>query len=355
MNRRDFMTYAMALPAGAVLMSGVSAAADTPPEATLRRWRVPTRDGLSLNVVDAGDPSKPAIVFVHGLSQSSRSWQRQLESRELRAAFRLIAVDLRGHGESQGACGSIDAAGTPLSPRSAEAYVDAHDDKHTSALWACDIQAVLDGLQLKDPSLVGWSYGAVVVLDFIRVNNGLGPFRRAVLTGGSPVVLPPGSGPGGGDLVFAAGVPPAVFPTLDLNLLASPPVPAQAAQVSAGMTAFVELMFADAVPGRAAPTREEIVAAVSYNLLLPPVARQAIVLRNFDFRQELAALPQEIRGNVQIVTPLADQVIQSANTQQYWEAAGLGKIQVVLPDEGHAHFARNPVAFNARLREFFTS
>ena len=70
---------------------------------------------------------------------------RQLDS-DLAKDFRLVAFDLRGHG---------------LSDKPRESYAD-------SRLWADDVQAVIDGLDLDHPILCGWSYGPLVILDYIR-------------------------------------------------------------------------------------------------------------------------------------------------------------------------------------------
>jgi pimeloyl-ACP methyl ester carboxylesterase len=101
--------------------------------------------GVSLAVYDAGDLYGPTLLFLHGFSQCHLSWRRQFQS-ALGLGFRLVAVDLRGHGYSD-------------KPRGA--YGDGR-------LWADDLQAVISSLQLERPLLVGWSYGAMVVADYLR-------------------------------------------------------------------------------------------------------------------------------------------------------------------------------------------
>jgi pimeloyl-ACP methyl ester carboxylesterase len=73
------------------------------------------------------------------------SWSEQLVS-GLRHRYRLVAMDLRGHGESD-------------KPQTG------YDD---SSLWAEDIAATIDALSLDHPILCGWSYGPLVMLDYIR-------------------------------------------------------------------------------------------------------------------------------------------------------------------------------------------
>ncbi len=103
--------------------------------------------GLRLHVREWGRAGGPPILFIHGWSQNHLCWAKQYES-ALADEFRLVAYDLRGHGMSD----------APLQP---EHYTDA-------ALWADDVAAIMDQLGLEQTVLVGWSYGAFVICDYIR-------------------------------------------------------------------------------------------------------------------------------------------------------------------------------------------
>ena len=78
------------------------------------RRQVKSHDDVTINVVETGDPSRSAVLFVQGIQQSWRSWLAQFADRGLRERFRLVALDLRGHGDSQGAFGAVDQKGNPL-------------------------------------------------------------------------------------------------------------------------------------------------------------------------------------------------------------------------------------------------
>jgi pimeloyl-ACP methyl ester carboxylesterase len=103
--------------------------------------------GLRLHVREWGTADGPAILFIHGWSQNHLCWARQYES-ALADEFRLVAYDLRGHGMSE----------APLEPGP---YTD-------GKLWAEDVAAIIEELHLDRPVLVGWSYGAFVICDYVR-------------------------------------------------------------------------------------------------------------------------------------------------------------------------------------------
>lgn len=58
--------------------------------------------------IAAGPTQAPAIVFIHGTRLTKTSWIAQLES--LRTEFRVIAVDLPGHGERADETFTLDDA-----------------------------------------------------------------------------------------------------------------------------------------------------------------------------------------------------------------------------------------------------
>src|SRR5262249_10059969 len=81
--------------------------------------------GLKLHVREWGSTRAPAMLFLHGWTQHHLCWSRQIES-ALADEFRLVAMDLRGHGQSE-------------APASRQSYTD-------GALWADDVQGVIDAL-----------------------------------------------------------------------------------------------------------------------------------------------------------------------------------------------------------------
>ncbi len=82
-----------------------------------------------------GEPDAPPIVLLHGGHQSAHSWD--LVSLHLAEHFHVLALDQRGHGDSEWAR-------------------DVEYSNHTMAL---DAQAFLDAMRLQKPILIGHSMG----------------------------------------------------------------------------------------------------------------------------------------------------------------------------------------------------
>jgi pimeloyl-ACP methyl ester carboxylesterase len=304
-----------------------------------------------LHVVEAGNPEGPPIVFVHGLSQCWRSWVRQFADSALSRRFRLIAVDLRGHGRSEGAHDSVDPDGGLHDPLPQSAYIAAHHGS-TSQLWAGDLAAVIDGLDLKDPIVVGWSYGGTVLSDYLTTRNGLARISKAMFLGAPVGLKIPGTDPLlGGDVVFDAGAFAAASGITPYHLpLADPPVPTTNAEVAAGLSLFVEFCLRDTVPGRAPATRAEVQGIVAYNLLTPPEVRFWIMVREYDYRGFYAALSPADKKRIRVLLPTSDTVVTSSGALPAWQSTG---VTIEQPrDEGHLYPYRNPEGFNADLLRF---
>lgn len=105
----------------------------------------------------------PALLFVHGNSASKEVWRKQFES-GLADNYRLIAMDLPGHGASQDA--SDPEAG------------------YCMAGYAEAAIAVLNGLGIDRAVIVGWSLGGHVAIEMIPHFSGL---AGIVLTGTPPI------------------------------------------------------------------------------------------------------------------------------------------------------------------------
>jgi pimeloyl-ACP methyl ester carboxylesterase len=105
--------------------------------------------GITMAYFEVGEQSGETLLFLHGLTDSSRSFQLMIEDlTQLRPDLRLVAVDQRGHGAS-----SMPAdAGCRRAPENCFRATD----------FAADALALLDALAVKHATIVGHSMGSVV-------------------------------------------------------------------------------------------------------------------------------------------------------------------------------------------------
>jgi 3-oxoadipate enol-lactonase len=95
----------------------------------------------------AGPEDGPVVCFTHSLSSDSGMWAEQLPSL-LAAGFRVLRIDMRGHG------GSDPVAGD-----------------YTMDLLAADVTAVIDALGIRQVHYIGLSIGGMIGQAF-AINHG---------------------------------------------------------------------------------------------------------------------------------------------------------------------------------------
>ena len=266
------------------------------------RTEVTGHGGVRLSLrVEGAEHGRP-IVFVHGWAQSSACWAAQFADPVLTERFRLIAMDLRGHGSSDVPDGRYD------DPR----------------VWADDLAAVLD-FAGPDAIVVAWSYGGLVVTDHIRV-HGTARLRGLVLVGAITEIGPDRPGGRVGSLMAEH---------MRAMLSEDPDVAVPA------LTAFSRGMAAGPIPG------PQVQALLGASLSVPPAVRAALFRRNLGSADVLA----EIDKPVLLVHGTADRVIDPAAAEY-----ALGKIPGAVvrwfADGGHAPFAESAGEFDAVLRQF---
>lgn len=258
--------------------------------------------GVRLHLTETGNPSGPPLLFIHGFSQCSLAWRRQMQS-DLADTFRLVALDLRGHG---------------LSDKPRDGYAD-------SRLWADDINAVIRTLGLERPILCGWSYGPLVILDYLR-HYGEAQIRGINIVGGITKL--------GSEGALAA---------LDPRFLNLVPgfFSTDAEECVRALDALLSACFGDDL------SASERWMMLGYNVSVPPFVRQALFSRVFDNDDLLSKL----RSPVLITHGARDAVVKPAVIEQ--QMAGIGRARVhVIPDADHACFWREPQTYNTLLRRF---
>lgn len=254
----------------------------------------------------AGPPAARPVLLVHGWAQSGRCWDAALAA-GLAEDHRVIAVDLRGHGDS-------------------DAPTAGYDDP---AAWAGDLRAVLAAEEIGPRAgavLVGWSYGGLVCADLLASDPDPvadGTIAALVLVGAITAL---GRGRAGGRVGAAmrAALPAALSED-----------PAEAVPA---LSAFIDGLGADGAQAQ---------SLLGTALATAPRVRAALFARETDHDDLLAglAIPALIvhAGDDEVVDPSAGA-----------HAAALipGARRPDWPTGGHAPFVADPHRFVDQLTGF---
>lgn len=268
----------------------------------MKTHRIVGGGGTQIHVVESGNAQGRPILFIHGFSQSSLCWSKQLNS-DLAGDFRLVAMDLRGHG---------------LSDKPREGYADPE-------LWADDVNAVIQTLGLDHPVLCGWSYGPLVMLDYIR-HYGEDEIGGMNFVGGITKL--------GSDAALSVIGPellsliPAFFSTNTEDSVR-------------GLESLVRMFFAQP------PDAADLYLMLGYGISVPAYVRQALFSRTID-NDDL--LPK-IRKPVLITHAAHDAVVKVAAIHQHRAAIPHAQVELIA-NTGHACFWEDAPRFNRSLRAF---
>jgi len=213
----------------------------------MQTHRISGSGGLQLAVHEYGEAGGRPLLLIHGFSQCHLSWCKQYQS-SLADEFRLVCPDLRGHGMSE-------------KPLSIDHYTDGE-------LWADDVHAIISGLDLNKPILVGWSYGGFVVNDYLAkygegAIGGINYVCAGVLMGVEKAEDKYGRG-------FTDHVPGLCSDILEDNIRAVRP--------------FLHAVF------EKQPSQEEFEVMLAFTMCVPPVVRLGLVSRVIDCDAVLHAL-----------------------------------------------------------------
>src|SRR5262249_57246304 len=81
--------------------------------AGIRSRRIDKVNGLTVHILEAGEPRHPALLLLHGFPELAYSWRKVMLPLAA-AGFHVIAPDQRGYGRTTGWDGSYDADPDPF-------------------------------------------------------------------------------------------------------------------------------------------------------------------------------------------------------------------------------------------------
>lgn len=267
--------------------------------AAMRQHAVRAPDGVTIAAYEYGNPQGQPILFIHGYAQAALSWDRQTGDADMARQFRMVAIDLRGHGMSDKPIG----------------------DQHyrTGQLWADDVRTVIDTLGLVRPVLVGWSYGGRVMGDYLTAHGhgAIGAMHWVCAVSSS---APAGFGRGGRFIAPMTSPDPAI--------------------AIRGTVSFLRECF------ELQPATGDFETMLAFNTMVPRHVRMSLGGRQASYEAQLRALDIP----VVVTAGERDKLITLAMARQ--TAAWAPGARLSVHEEiGHAPFWEDAPRFNRELAE----
>lgn len=150
--------------AALLLFAGVANIASAEPSTGANVSYITTTDGVQLYYKDWGPKDGQVVTFSHGWPLNSDSWESQMQFLADKG-YRVIAHDRRGHGRSS----------QPWEGNDMDHYAD-------------DLASVINALDLKDVTLVGFSTGGGEITRYIG-RHGTDRVKKAALISAVPPMM----------------------------------------------------------------------------------------------------------------------------------------------------------------------
>jgi len=269
-------------------------------------------DGTALWVRSFGPVDAPALIFVHGWTCAAEFWKLQLAA--LQGERRLIAFDLRGHGQSE-------------RPR---------DRNYTIETFAQDLDSVMEACvpEGQRAMLIGHSLGAMTIVAWAGANPEKVDSRVA-----SAVLLNTGVGDLISESLVVAGLPKrfAGFERLagEAVLRARAPIPTFTGPIASRVIRYA-VMSPDSSPAQVAFCEQLVLSC-------PADVRSAVggTLSELDLREALA----DLRAPTLVIAGELDRLTPPIHAHQMAEHLPDVLDVIEIPRSGHM----SPVEFPERV------
>ena len=255
-----------------------------------------TKNNTQLACDDVG--SGAPVVLLHGFPFNRSLWKPQLEA--LKSRYRVLAPDLRGHGESEVTNGTV-----------------------TMEIMAQDVASLMDSLEIQSAALGGLSMGGYVALAFAR----LFPDRVKALV-----------------LADTRAEADSEEAKQKRKVLAD--------QVLAeGMKPIVDSMLPKLVTPHTLANRPDVVAHVQEMMMSTPAEGAAAALLGMGVRRDQREFLSEIRVPTLVIVGREDPITPVADSELMKEKIP-GSRLVIVDNAAHVSNLEQAEAFNAALIPF---
>ena len=260
-----------------------------------------TVNDLTVSYNDEGESGAPVIIFIHGFPFNKSMWDKQFKA--LKENYRVIAYDVRGHGNS-----------------------DAGKGDFSIELFANDLLSFMDALKIDKAMLCGLSMGGYIALN--AVENYPDRFDALILS----------------DTTCVADTPEAKEKRLK----------AIESIKKSGMEKYAEESIKNLFAPESLSTKKEEIAAVRE--MIVNTSKQSLykTLQAFYKRKETCSKLHDINVPVLIVVGKEDKITPPEAAQMMHEKIE-DSILYIIEHAGHLSNIENPFDFNNQLEEFFST
>jgi 3-oxoadipate enol-lactonase len=260
-----------------------------------------TVNDLMISYNDEGKIGDPVIIFIHGFPFNKSMWNKQSEA--LKENYRVIAYDVRGHGNS-----------------------DAGIKDFSIDLFAADLLSLMDKLKIDKAMLCGLSMGGYIALNAIE--NYPDRFDAVILS----------------DTTCTADTPEAkekrikTIESIKRN----------------GVEKFAEESVKNLFAPESFSTKKLEIAAVREMIVNTTEESLCNTLRAFYERKETCSKLHDIKVPVLIMVGIEDKITPPAAAQFMNEKIKESLLSIV-EHAGHLSNIENPSEFNNQLEEFVST
>ncbi|KAG2172083.1 hypothetical protein INT43_001560 [Umbelopsis isabellina] len=268
------------------------------------KWVQAETDNIQLYSEATGNTDGPAIVFVHGFAQAGIAFDSQFYDQDLSKRFRLIRYDMRGHGWSS-------------APDDINAY-------KSGTKLGQDLKSVIDAWAVRDVTLVGWSYGGIVISEYVRIAGDNNVANMIYVDASTSIGI---QGPTMLNPRYIAILPTFVSNDYTTRML--------------GFKKFTEMVTKQPL------SQDNYMKALGWMLATKPVCSEGMHQRVSDNDQVLSRLSKPTL----VVQGDSDRIQLSIGSEVTQKLIPNSKL-VVMKDAGHACFMDQPKTFNNLIAQF---